>query len=82
VGVFTHWNNKLVACGYTNPPATLEEVASFIQQHRHLPGIPNEKEVLENGIDAGEMNRLLLKNVEELTLYLIEMKKEIETLKK
>jgi hypothetical protein len=61
--------------------ATLDEVAAFIKENKHLPEIPSEKEILANGIDTGEMNRLLLQKVEELTLYLIEMKKEIETLK-
>ncbi|OXE95024.1 hypothetical protein B0A79_25010, partial [Flavobacterium piscis] len=43
--------------------------------------IPSEKEVSENGISLGEMNAKLLQKIEELTLYLIEMKKENESLK-
>lgn len=62
--------------------ATLEEVETFIKKHKHLPEIPSEKEVLENGVSLGEMNQLLLQKVEELTLYVIDLKKEIEELKK
>ena len=43
---------------------------------------PTEKEVLENGIELGKMQAKLLEKVEELTLYVIELKKENEELKK
>jgi len=43
-----------------------------------LPNIPSAKEVKENGILVGEMNRQLLEKIEELTLYVIELKKENE----
>ena len=54
----------------------LQELEQNIQQNGHLPGIPNAKEVETNGFDLGDMNRRLLEKVEELTLYLIELKKE------
>ncbi len=50
--------------------------------NKHLPEIPSEKEVQESGVSLGEMNRLLLQKVEELTLHLIEVKKELDKLKK
>ena len=56
----------------------LSEVEAFINQNNHLPEIPSAKEVAERGIDVGDMNAKLLQKVEELTLYLIEMKKENE----
>ncbi len=49
----------------------LTEVASFIQKHHHLPEIPSEAEVKENGISVGDMQVKLLAKVEELTLHLI-----------
>lgn len=55
---------------------SLSSVEAFIGQHRHLPGIPSEAEVKQNGIDLGEMDKLLLQKIEELTLYIIELKKE------
>lgn len=60
--------------------ATLGEVESFIKKNKHLPDVPKENEVVENGISLGEMNVTLLRKVEELTLYLIEQQKRIERL--
>lgn len=54
----------------------LSEVAQFIKQNKHLPDIPSAKDVEETGIDVGDNQALLLKKIEELTLYLIEIKKE------
>jgi len=59
---------------------SLKETEAFIKQNRHLPGIPSEKEVLDNGINVSEMNALLLQKIEELTLYIIEQQKRIELL--
>jgi len=55
----------------------LSEVEQFIKANNHLPEIPSEAEVKENGIGLGEMNAKLLQKVEELTLYLIEQQKQI-----
>ncbi|MEO0404816.1 MAG: hypothetical protein AAF193_08095, partial [Bacteroidota bacterium] len=67
---------------------TLEEVEEHIAEKGHLPEIPSEAEVLENGINLAKMNAKLLQKIEELTLYLIEQNKqskkqqaEIEALK-
>ncbi|MFH6984980.1 hypothetical protein [Marinoscillum luteum] len=60
---------------------TLEEVEQHINENGHLPEIPSEAEVTENGINLGEMNAKLLQKIEELTLYLIEQNKEINELK-
>jgi hypothetical protein len=60
---------------------SLSQLETFIKENKHLPDIPSEKEVKENGIDVGEMNALLVKKIEELTLYTIEQQKEIEQLK-
>ncbi|TJZ49893.1 hypothetical protein FAZ15_21970 [Sphingobacterium olei] len=60
---------------------SLEELESYIQKNKHLPDIPKAEEAEKDGVSLGEMNRLLLKKIEELTLYLIDMKKEIEELK-
>jgi hypothetical protein len=57
---------------------SLNEVETFIQENRHLPDIPSEEEVKEEGISIGEMNARLLRKVEELTLYLIQQKKALE----
>ncbi len=66
----------------------INEVEQYVQKNNHLPSIPSEAEVQENGIDVAEMNALLLKKIEEMTLYIIDLKKnadsmqlEIESLK-
>jgi len=57
----------------------LAQVKSYIDRNHHLPEMPTDKEVENRGLDVGEMNKLLTKKVEELTLYLIEKdKREIE----
>jgi len=61
---------------------SLEEVESFINQNSHLPEIPSAKEFERDGIVLGKMSFDLLKKVEELTLYMIDLKKENENLKK
>ncbi len=55
---------------------TLKETEEFIKANKHLPEIPSAKEMEANGVELGVMNMLLLKKIEELTLYLIEMKEE------
>jgi hypothetical protein len=61
---------------------TLTEVEQYIKTHQHLPDVPSEKEVKVQGIDIGETQAILLRKIEELTLYMIEMKKENDMLKK
>ncbi|MBB5639362.1 hypothetical protein HDE68_005307 [Pedobacter cryoconitis] len=56
----------------------LNEVKLYVDKHYHLPEMPTEKEVALNGINVGEINKLLLKKVEELTLYLIQQKQETD----
>ncbi len=50
----------------------LAEVKNYVQQNKHLPSVPPEAEVKEQGIDLAEMNKILIQKIEELTLYLIE----------
>ena len=60
---------------------SLEETETFVREHQHLPGIPSEKEMQEEGLELAEMNIRLLQKVEELTLYTIQQEKEIQALK-
>ncbi|GEM_PF-1334507 len=59
---------------------SLSEVERYIDEHSHLPGIPSEKEVLNEGLDMGSMQARLLQKVEELTLYIIAQEKRIAEL--
>lgn len=58
-----------------------EQLKSYINTNNHLPNIPSA-EKMKNGINVGEMNKLLTEKVEELTLYILQMHEEIEQLKK
>ncbi len=60
----------------------MKEVEAFIKKNNHLPDVPSEKEVMKNGIDVANMDAILLQKIEELTLYMIDLKKENEHLKK
>lgn len=79
IKVYTDWADFVFEKGYQLP--TLEEVESYINENGHLKGIPSAKEVEENGIELGEMNKLLLQKIEELTLHVINLNKEVELLK-
>jgi hypothetical protein len=59
------------------PLIKLEEVDEYIRMNGHLPGVPGKGDVLQNGIEMGKLNVILLKKIEELTLYLIEHKQMI-----
>lgn len=60
---------------------SLDEVSNYIQVNKHLPDVPSAKEVSEEGIDLAKMDATLLRKIEELTLYMIELKKENNQLK-
>ena len=59
----------------------LYELEQYINANQHLPDVPAAQEVSANGIDLGEMNAILLQKVEELTLHIIELQKQIDELK-
>lgn len=61
---------------------TLQEVEDYIYKNSHLPEIPSAQEIDKNGLMLAEMNMNLLKKVEELTLYMIEQNKRLETQQK
>ncbi|MGK6353530.1 hypothetical protein [Parapedobacter sp. DT-150] len=55
----------------------LADVEAYVKEHKHLPEIPSAADIEKDGLDLAEMNLLLLKKVEELTLHLIEQEKKI-----
>ncbi len=79
VDLKTDWPDFVFEKDYNLTP--LGELETFIQKNHHLPNIPNAATVQAEGIDLGDMDAKLLQKVEELTLYVIELKKEIEALK-
>ncbi len=80
IKVETGWADYVFEKDYSLP--TLQEVEHHITEKGHLINIPSAAEVEANGIELGEMNRLLLEKIEELTLYTLQQQKEIAALKK
>jgi hypothetical protein len=73
------WADYVFADNYKIP--SLYDIENYYLVNKHLPEIPSEKEVLENGIEVGEMNKLLLKKIEEMTIQLVALKKEVDSIK-
>lgn len=72
------WQDRVFEEQYVLMP--LSEVENYIKEHKHLPEVPSEKEVLAEGINVAEMDAILIKKIEELTLHLIEQEKRIKEL--
>ncbi len=68
------WSDHVFNKNY--PLRTIEQLEQFISENGHLPGIPSASEMVKEGNDLGKTDARLLEKIEELTLYLIEMKKE------
>lgn len=64
------------------PLMPLDELEQFVKENHHLPHVPDEKEVEKEGIDVVKTDALLLEKIEELSLYVIELNKELNALKK
>ncbi|WP_396212552.1 DNRLRE domain-containing protein [Flavobacterium sp.] len=73
------WADYVFAADYNLKP--LSEVEAFIKENKHLPNVPSADELVKDGLDLGKMQATQMEKIEELTLYIIEMKKEIEMLK-
>lgn len=80
VRVESGWADFVFKDDYKLP--TLQEVKAHIDEHKHLPGIPSETEVKENGIGLADATTKLLQKVEELTLYAIQQQEIIDKLTK
>ncbi|MEN8225152.1 MAG: hypothetical protein ABFS05_07295 [Bacteroidota bacterium] len=75
VKVSENWPDYVFNDDYELLP--LHQLENYIDCHGHLPEVPKDSEVLEDGLNLGDMERLLLKKVEELTLYIIEQENRI-----
>lgn len=73
------WPDYVFKADYSLPD--LKQVESFINDNQHLQDVPAAKEIEAKGYTVGEMDAILLKKIEELTLYIIQQQKEIEALK-
>lgn len=80
VNVTNSWPDYVFDSSYKM--MTLDELEQFINTNKHLPGIPNAFQVeKDKGFHVGEMQKTLLEKIEELTLHLIDLKKENEEMK-
>lgn len=70
------WADYVFDSAYHLP--TLKYVEQFIKKHKHLPDVPSTNEVNNVGLDVGANQVILLKKIEELTLYVIELHKQLE----
>jgi hypothetical protein len=75
----TEWADHVFNKNY--PLMPLQKVDAFIQANGHLPGIPSAEEMVKKGNDLGQTDAKLLEKIEELTLYMIEIKKENDQLR-
>ncbi|UHO39358.1 hypothetical protein H5J24_04390 [Chryseobacterium capnotolerans] len=58
---------------------TLQELESFVKENKHLPEIPSGEAIVKDGVNLGDFQMKLLQKIEELTLYIIALKKEIDS---
>ncbi|MGN6417003.1 MAG: Ig-like domain-containing protein [Pseudobacter sp.] len=72
----TGWADYVFNNDYKLP--SLKELEAYIKLNKHLPGVPTTTEVQKNGTDVAEIQAVLLKKIEELTLYIIEQNKKLE----
>ncbi len=74
----TPWPDYVFEKDYSLPK--ISEVENFIKENKHLPNVPTADKINNDGVSVGEMNRILLQKIEELTLYIIDMEKRIKEL--
>ena len=74
------WSDYVFTPTYKLMP--IKEVAKYIKTHQHLPNVPSAKEVVKEGINMAKMDAKLLEKIEELTLYTIELNKQVEAMQK
>ncbi len=77
--VESNWADYVFEDTYSLP--SLHEVEQFIHQHHHLPNMPAATDVKNNGLAVGDVQTKMMEKIEELTLYIIDLHHEIETMK-
>ncbi|MBO9201766.1 MULTISPECIES: hypothetical protein [Niastella] len=73
---YPNWADYVFEENY--PLRSLHDLEQYIQQNGHLPEVPSAKQVEKTGLEVGENQVLLLKKIEELTLYIINQNKRLE----
>ena len=70
-----NWPDYVFSKSYALMP--LLQVDEFIRKNSRLPNIPSAKEIKENGLSTGEILTKHMEKIEEMTLYMIDMKKRL-----
>lgn len=74
------WPDYVFEEGYNLLP--VNELKDYIITNKHLPNVPSANNVEEKGVNLGEMDKILLQKIEELTLYIIQLENRISELEK
>ncbi|QLE02056.1 hypothetical protein HX109_11000 [Galbibacter sp. BG1] len=72
------WPDYVFESGYELQP--IEEVKKHIEEKGHLPDVPSAKKIEEDGLNLGDMDKVLMRKIEELTLYVIQLKEQNDLL--
>jgi hypothetical protein len=80
VRLVANWPDYVFGKNYTLP--VLNDVESFIQKNNRLPGIPSAAQIEKEGLSLGEMQKMQMQKIEELTLYIIDINKQLQQVKK
>lgn len=79
--VGSDWADYVFEPEYKAKMMSLEEVEKFTLENKHLPNVLSTQQMVEEGLDVAKTSKMFMEKIEELTLYLIEMNKEIKALK-
>jgi hypothetical protein len=79
VNLVANWPDYVFKDGYKLMP--LAKLSEFVSQNGHLPNVPSAGDIEKSGMDVGEMQRLMMEKIEELSLYIIDQQKQIQELK-
>ena len=71
----TQWPDYVFESDYKLMP--MHDLRTFVTQNKHLPEVPSAAEI-ENGLDVGQLQGVLLKKIEELTLYTLQLQEQVE----
>ena len=77
---FTDWPDYVFARDYAL--MSLQQLDTFIAANRHLPGVPSAETVKREGLELGENQAVLLRKIEELTLYILQQNEKQEAMEK
>lgn len=58
----------------------LSDLKAFVTEKHHLPDVPSENDIMAEGIEIGDMQSILLKKIEEMTLYILQQQEQIDKL--